>query len=71
MQRAGRNSASGSQMRGMRSFSPESSSAASARASRICEAAMEIRMVTAEPKVSHRAAATANVPGAESSSGHS
>src|SRR5450755_4143824 len=55
-----RNSASGSQMRGSRILPPDSSSATRASASRICDAAMEKRMATAEPKVSHRAARKRN-----------
>ena len=50
-----KNRPSGNQMRGSRMRPPESSSAASASPSRVSDAAMEKRMATAEPKVSHRA----------------
>src|SRR5260370_40611225 len=53
-----RNNPSGSQMHGGRSGALESSSATRASASRIWEAAMENRMVTAEPKVRYLAALT-------------
>jgi hypothetical protein len=50
------NSAIGNQIPGRRIFSRETSIAASANPSRICDAAMEKRMATADANVSHRAA---------------
>jgi len=50
-----RNRLSGSQMRGSRMRPPESNRAASASPKRICDAAMEKIMATAEPNVSQRA----------------
>jgi hypothetical protein len=45
------NSASGSQIGGTRSFAPESSKAAMAKPSRICETAIENKIEMSEPHV--------------------
>src|ERR1017187_1948207 len=58
-----RNSARGSLMRGSRRGAPESSRATSASAKRICEAAMENRIETADPNASQLAARCGNGSG--------
>src|SRR5712664_1906300 len=45
-----RNSPKGSRMRGMRSFSLDASSDTTERTSRVCDAVIEIRIVTADAK---------------------
>jgi hypothetical protein len=52
------NSASGIQIGGIRNFSPDSRSDASASPRRICDAAIENRIATADPKASQRVART-------------
>ena len=51
-----KNNARGSLMGGSRNFSPEINRAATAKANKICEIAIENRIVTADPKDSQRAA---------------